>query len=180
MNSELDRFLTKISDLIDKHGGDEILINGSRGVFVTGASSTQEIPRLSEDIAKIADLVRFLAKKSGLRIDALRPACGGFIAELSLRWHALVSPVAQDEMVLSLRRHRFKVLTLRDYSITDDQHDAIHQAISQKNPIVIGGPTGSGKTSLLVSILKNWHFSRRVIMLETVSELPSLSPFWID
>lgn len=45
--------------------------------------------------------------------------------------------------------------------------------------MLIVGPTASGKTTLLVTLLRRCEVDARVLLLEEIAEIPSLKPNWI-
>lgn len=164
---------------------DEILINGCHSLQRLGHDRAwADSPFSSDELMRSA--LQKLAYSQGQRLDPLRPAAGGLLsvdlalpaASLHLRWHALLPPIARDGPLLSLRRHRFESLRVEDFL---DPYDlqALRSALSGGEPLFIIGPTGAGKTSLLISLLSAWAFEERVAILEQVPEVPRLSPHWI-
>lgn len=179
MQEKLTTFINSVFSLLEKESADEVVINGSRGTFVSGSAGFKAVPTITYDSENVSELACFLAWKQGLRLDAMSPSCGGMIENPSLRWHAVVSPVAQDGIVLSLRRHRFQELSLDAFRMTSETRFRLDDLMKHKRSLLIVGATGSGKTTLLVSLLRAYHFERRVVIMESLAELPSVSSSWI-
>ncbi len=163
---------------------DEILINGCHSLqTIGGPSRCMESPFTSDEEMRIS--LQTLAFSQNMRLDPLQPAAGGLISlkegedqQLHIRWHALLPPVARDGPLLSLRRHRLDLLKFRDF-VGSEAGETILQLLRLPRPLLISGPTGSGKTSLLIALLKELAADERVAILEQLPEIPRLSPFWI-
>lgn len=85
-------------------------------------------------------------------------------------------PPTTPAWIFSIRRHASVVFPLPDYEsqniITDLQHQAIEEALKEERNILITGGTGSGKTTLVNSILDHPHVSKhRLIICEDTPEL---------
>lgn len=179
MEPQLRQQMTQIHNLLHESNADELLVNGSRGTFLVDKIGATPIQPLFSTANEIADLARELAWCYGRRLDPYHPATGGSLDEWGLRWHAVINPVAQDEIIFSVRRHRFEQLNLDAFMPSDDTIRHLQDAVAQKRAILIAGATGVGKTTFLVSLLKAYFFEQRVVILEALSEIPPLSPKWL-
>lgn len=177
-----DSVLSRLQQLVHTlhhHRADELLINGQRGWTFISGTERKTVPAKPHVMEGFVDFLVDLAELSGGRIDALSPSFGSCHDELQIRWHALLAPVASDGFVFSIRRHRFGTLELHDFEITPDSLKSIHQAIDLKQSMIVSAPTGTGKTSFLACLLKRFHKDDRVVIVETLSEIATLSPTWI-
>lgn len=179
MESQLRQQLEQIHNLLCVENADELLINGGRGCFLVSRFGITESPRVFTTTDEAADFARELAWQQGRRLDPYHPATGGSIDEWGLRWHAVINPVAQDEIILSVRRHRFEELDLTSFLTDPQKLNILQQSIHQRRPVLIAGATGVGKTTFLVSLLKQYFLNHRVVILESLSEIPSISPRWL-
>lgn len=180
MNELTQQFFSELRQKFKDGALEEVLINGTRGVFAASSAGLQRTTPFSLGLDDISDVMRQIAWEKGLRLDVRSPACGGMIESLGIRWHAVISPVAQDEIIISFRKHHFRELSLESFSFLSPSHlQLIGEGIEAQLPILIAGSTGVGKTTFLLSLLKKWHLSRRVILIETISELPPLSDSWL-
>jgi len=163
---------------------DEVLINGCDQVLLlSGAHRRIEASPFSSN-QNMIEACQKLAFGQNLRLDPLMPAAGGAF-ELVLaderehfRWHCLLPPVSRDGPLLSLRRHRLAVLDLKDF-VTPSLITTLEEMSAHAGPLLIAGPTGVGKTSLMMALLQRAARDLRVAILEQLAELPRLQPGWI-
>lgn len=179
MDATLRQDLARIGGLLSQMNGDELLINGSRGSFVTTRSTSIPCSMPFTSIDRAADFARELAWQQGLRLDPHCPSAGGSVAEFQFRWHAIIHPLAQDEIILSVRRHRFDEIELTTFHMSAAHLMSLEKAVLDRRPILIVGGTGAGKTTLLMSVLKKYFLDSRVIIMESLSEIPAISPSWL-
>lgn len=159
---------------------DEVLVNGCHSLhtFSRNRSYGPSPFKSDEDMQR---RLQALAYEQGQRLDPLRPAAGGLMSlgdALHLRWHALLPPIARDGPLLSIRRHRLDILSISNFISPEDRKDLLN-ALASPAPLFLIGPTASGKTSLLIALLKELAFEERVAILEQLPEIPRLSPYWI-
>jgi pilus assembly protein CpaF len=162
---------------------DEVLINGCHGMQVLGEAPSW-LPSPFTGDRELIEAMQSLAHGQQMRLDPLQPAAGGMLlapmpgSMLHLRWHALLPPIARDGPLLSLRRHRLDQLGLQDF-MSPAETEKLELHLRTDAPVFIMGPTGAGKTSLLVALLQRWAYEERVAILEQLAEIPRLSPYWI-
>ncbi|RYZ65993.1 MAG: hypothetical protein EOP09_13385, partial [Proteobacteria bacterium] len=118
-----------------------------------------------------------------VRWDPMQPAAGGSFSvgeamPRHYRWHGLLPPVARDGLLLSVRRHRLGDFSLDDF-VPPEKQDKLLSLVSGQHPVFVMGPTGSGKTSFMVSTLLHCASEERLAILEQLPEVPKLSPRWI-
>jgi pilus assembly protein CpaF len=168
----------QLYSILNESNAEEILVNGSRGAFLVHPSSGHLPFKLNLKIDEMVDACQMLAFEQSRRLDATQPFCGGDIPTLNLRWHAVIPPATSDEILLSIRKMNLQVLELSAFKYSDQALNDITQTVTSSGFIVIGGATGSGKTSFLLSLLKHFYFQSRVLILESIPEIPCLSPSW--
>lgn len=159
---------------------DEVLINGCDQVLLlSGAKRRIESSPFSSTQSMI-EACQNLAFSQNLRLDPLMPAAGGALEHACehFRWHCVLPPVSRDGPLLSLRRHRLTVLDLKDF-VTSFMITLLEDIAAEPGPLLIAGPTGAGKTSLMMALLQRAACDRRVAILEQLAELPRLGPGWI-
>ncbi|HET9238418.1 MAG TPA: ATPase, T2SS/T4P/T4SS family [Oligoflexus sp.] len=159
---------------------DEVLINGCDQVLLlSGAQRRMESSPFSSTQSMI-EACQNLAFSQNLRLDPLMPAAGGALemdAE-HFRWHCVLPPVSRDGPLLSLRRHRLRALDLKDF-VTSFMITELDRVAAASAPLLIAGPTGAGKTSLMMALLQRTARDMRVAILEQLAELPRLGPGWM-
>lgn len=168
---------------------DEVLVNGILSVTIVSGKHLDQAPSPFESNGAMLRWLLAFARQEGVRLDPLCGSAGGRVSlELCkvgavggghLRWHALLPPLSQDGPLLALRRHRFGQLTLKDFGGAADVKNALFQAVVRRRPILIAGPTGSGKTTLLLALLAEAAANERIVIIESLAELPQLFPTWI-
>lgn len=126
------------------------------------------------------DWIQDLANLSGARIDPVFPSAGGRLMEPGLRWHAIFPPVIPAGPALAFRRERFRDLTFADFRCSEGLREGITRHVLTGGGLLISGPTGSGKTSLLAMLLKTLLSDRRIVIVESVPELHDLSEVFVE
>lgn len=155
---------------------DEVLVDGWGSMSVVRGEYHEARKSPFSDRDAFAEWLFTLAAASGTRLDPMRPAAGGSLQDGGFRWHAVLGGVAPAGPLLTLRRHRFG--TIGTIGFAGDL-PALYQAFDAGKPLVIAGPTGSGKTTLLAALLAERAPAERVVVLESLAELPHASPHWV-
>lgn len=160
---------------------DEVLVNSTKSLILSSGGRCLDQLQVSL-FANTKDMglaLQEFALSQGLRLDHLCPAAGGMFQESLFRWHAIIPPASGQEPVFALRRHRFKSLSLGSFAISADQLQLLKRLFRERVPLIVAGPTGSGKTSLLACLLQKYAGSERVVVIEELAELPLLGPGWV-
>jgi pilus assembly protein CpaF len=168
---------------------DELLINSARSVAIVAGERVQVGRSPFGSGQEMLHWLTLFAREEGVRLDPICGSAGGMVAPQrltqvwndagQLRWHALLPPLSQDGPLLALRRHRFGVISLTNFGGTDDVKGQLSRAMGSRRSLLIAGPTGSGKSTLLVALLAAHASQERVLILESVAEIPSLFPTWV-
>jgi pilus assembly protein CpaF len=156
----------------------EVHVRGSSGVVLVRSTPPDLVlpsPFASQQLAH--DWIQEFAWGHRQRLDLSRPEAGG-VTDTGWRWHAVIAPLSQEQPLLMLRRQRFNELCLRDFFDPNDFLPGVLSHVNAGRPLLVVGPTGAGKSSLLVAILKQLALSERLIILETIREIPALTPCW--
>jgi pilus assembly protein CpaF len=154
----------------------EILLDGCRTMWLLSAAGRSRLPSPFPNDQTINQWILGIARATNVRLDPIVGAAGGVLQDGALRWHCLLAPMAIDGPIVSIRRHRFSSLSLDDFSITKEDLARLTGAISKRDHLIIAGPTGSGKTSLLAALIKMVPTEERVFLLESVPEIGALTP----
>ncbi len=157
----------------------EVLINGTASLTVI----SQEGRTVHDSIFQARDeMVRWLqdfAFAQGVRLDPRKPFSGGLLERYSLRWHCLIPPVAIDGPILSVRKHAFAALNLQNFHDPQALLPQCRRLIAQGKPLLICGATASGKTTFLATLLRQMCTQERVMIVESLVELPCSSRLWV-
>ncbi len=156
----------------------DVFINGTE-VWVDRGSGCERFgwaPGTNEECRALA--VR-MAASAGRRLDDGSPMVDGFLGD-TVRLHAVIPPLSGAEPALSLRVFRPRGFTLNDLvagGLIDDGGAQMLDALVQRRAsLLISGPTGVGKTTLLSALLSQVPHSQRLICIEEVSELRPQHP----
>ncbi len=175
--------------LQDSDDVEEVLLNGTRSLQIIDRSGDAKL--LSSPFRGLEELVAAVqdfASLQGQRLDPNRPAAGGYWAprspltksvEMTLRWHAVLRPVASDGLALSFRRLGGHQWSLRDFQASPLQLEIFSEIFGSGSPLFIAGAPGVGKTSLLLALLLAHCLSERVIYIDEFPEIPPLSDYWL-
>lgn len=91
------------------------------------------------------------------------------------RVHAIRSPISNSEFQLTLRRHsgtRWSLSDLVDHNVMPEILSfQLKKSFEQKKNILIVGPTGCGKTTLINALLQSTDTLQRFLILEDTDEL---------
>ena len=157
----------------------EVLINGADALTVVTTTARVVHDSIFATPASMVNWLQDFAFAQGIRLDPLQPYSGGFLAADKLRWHCLIPPVAIDGPIFSVRRHNFAALRLTDF---DDPHALLprcQELVRRGEPLLICGATASGKTTFLAALLHAACLQERVMIVESIVELPLASRLWV-
>lgn len=129
-------------------------------------------------------IIHYLASMAGTPIDTWRePTLEGIIPGYNARITGVLEPWTTAPE-LTIRRPPARIFTLEEYlaekRITENQYDTLVESIERKENILIGGATGSGKTTFVnACIQKIVEFSpnERILIIEDTPELQCSSKF---
>jgi pilus assembly protein CpaF len=174
-SSEVEALLARFAD----PAVDELLVNGTRSLGVVRQGCVTTEPSPFRDPWTLLCAIQDFAVEQGVRLDPLCPSAGGAFADHGYRWHALLPPLSPEGALLALRRHRFRELGLAAFDASPVTRTALVDAMKTRRNLLIAGPTGSGKTSLLAALLTATALQERVVVVESLEELPLASAAWI-
>ena len=84
---------------------------------------------------------------------------------------------ASQPSKLFLRSQRQSTFEFEDFNVTEGQKDFLLNLIKQKKNIIVCGPTGSGKTTFLRTLLSQVNKREHITLLEDTHEILLDSPF---
>ena len=173
---------SKVTSLFKDNEINEILINSNRSLslYYKDGRKNRIAPLLKCSRELTKEMIYF-ASSQGKRLDYLSPSANGeysCVEQGKFRWHCVIPPVSTDGPIASFRRHRFATIELDDFANSQNHLKQIKLAAESGHPVFINGATGSGKTSLLTSLIKKYFQGDRVAVLEKESEVPICSNEW--
>jgi pilus assembly protein CpaF len=167
-----------LSSLLSDDRLDEIWLNPDATAHARLQDQSITDLDLHWSIRDTTDFIIDLAERVCTRLDPFHPYAGGIIPGYPWRWHAFIPPLSPEGPRLSLRRQRFSILKSSDFSFDNCGIHELSDHIRLGRSLLFFGATGSGKTSLMVQVLRDYFYHCRVGIVETVQEIPLISPYW--
>lgn len=184
----IEKYFNNYSSLGLQERPTEILLNGTKSIDVIFTNEKRiQLEAAFKCQHKMIDTLQDFAIDRGVRLDPNQAANGGnfstrlypYESDQTLRWHALIPPISRDGAIFSIRHLCVETISSKDFAIPLDILEWIKKKLFHGTSIIFTGSTGSGKSSLLSCLLKESCLDERVVILETLAELPAASPSWI-
>ncbi|MET9507464.1 TadA family conjugal transfer-associated ATPase [Streptomyces flavidovirens] len=145
---------------------DRVWVDRGGGLELTGLSFT--------DAAAVRRLAQRLAAAAGRRLDDARPWVDARLPD-GTRMHAVLPPVAVGSTCLSLRVVRPKAFSLAELvaagTVPPGGEAVLRALIEARLSYLISGGTGTGKTTLLSTLLGLVGERERIVLAEDSAEL---------
>jgi pilus assembly protein CpaF len=168
------RGLDVLQPLIDDPEITEIMINGSRHVFIEQGGEIRRSELTIESDEKLADLIQMMVGKVNRAVNESHPIVDARLSNGS-RVHVVLPPIALSGPTVTIRKfpaHPYSLVELSQYGLMPDEVCQLLQKLVQaKYNVFIAGGTGSGKTTLLNAMAQYIGPAERVITIEDSAEL---------
>lgn len=152
----------------------DVLVNGDRGVWVDRGRGLERVELDVGGEREVRRLAARLASAGGRRLDDASPYVDARLPG-GVRVHAVLPPLAKDGTHLSLRvphRRLLGVGALRDSgALPPSWVPMLRAVVSSRCAFLVTGGTGSGKTTVLGSLLSLVAPTERVVVVEDCTEL---------
>jgi pilus assembly protein CpaF len=159
----------------------EVCVNEDGRVFVeaVGSNTMLELPGIIPTQAQLRHAVNAMARTLAHReADETSPILNARLPDGS-RVAAILPPVTEG-VVLTVRRFRPNWFTLEELvangTLSRQVLQQLTDAVERRQNILISGPTGSGKTTLVKALLDLIPQQERIVLIEDTAELPLLRP----
>ncbi|MBW3662899.1 MAG: Flp pilus assembly complex ATPase component TadA [Actinobacteria bacterium] len=179
------RWATLVRDLVDDLGGlgpletllrdpdvTDVLVNGPCDVWVERRGVLAPAGAAFRDEDHVTHVLQRVLGPLGVRLDRAHPWADA-VLDGGVRLHAVIPPLAPTT-ALTLRRVATLVPTWGDLEAAGTvQHGTaavLHELIEARRNVVISGPAGVGKTTLLSRLVRDVG-GDRVVIIEDVAEL---------
>lgn len=165
--------LGPLTELFGRSDIEEIFIEGHRVTYIDAAGHLRglEEPTTAEENRHVVD--RLLAG-SDRRLDASSPMVQARVLEGTARMTAVIPPIA-DQLSVTIRRYALRKETLGSLvelrSLTPPAAAFLRLVVQGTSSLVVSGPPGAGKTSLLSALLNAAPASHCIRCCEEVREL---------
>ena len=168
------RKLDVLQELIDDDSVTEIMVNGPDAIFIEQEGRIRKWEKTFTSREKLEDVIQQIVGKCNRVVNESMPIVDARL-ENGARVNAVVAPVALDGPVLTIRRFSDRPLTMDRLiaigSITEECADFLKKLVLARYSIVIGGGTGSGKTTFLGALSEYIPKDERIITIEDNAEL---------
>ncbi|MFI0486470.1 TadA family conjugal transfer-associated ATPase [Actinomadura sp. 9N215] len=157
----------------------DVLVNGPDEVWVdTGTGLVRTALRFPDE-QTVRRLAQRLTAAAGRRLDDASPYADARLPG-GVRLHAVLPPVAATGTCISLRLPRRRAFTLDELTaartIPPEGAGLLAALIESRAAFLITGGTGTGKTTLLSSLLSLVDPAERIVLVEDSAELRPSHP----
>jgi pilus assembly protein CpaF len=168
---------TELQEAILSPSYSEVCVNedGRAFVEVAGSNTMRELTGIAPTQVQLRHAVNAIARMLARReADETNPILNARLPDGS-RIAAMLPPVT-DGIVLTVRKFRPNWFTLQELvangTVSLAFRDQLTKAVARRENILISGPTGSGKTTLVKALLDLIPQEERVLLIEDTAELP--------
>jgi pilus assembly protein CpaF len=152
----------------------EIMVNGYDQIYVERSGRIYTVEAGFTDEAHLRRTIDKIVARVGRRVDESSPMVDARLPDGS-RVNAVVAPVALDGSLLTIRKFANDPYTVDDLvsfgTMTPPVAALLHACVQGRLSIVIGGGTGSGKTTTLNVLSSFVPADERIITIEDAAEL---------
>ncbi len=163
-----------LEPLLRLPGVTDVLVNGADQVFIDRGAGLEPAPVAFPDDDAVRRLAQRLAAGAGRRLDDASPYVDLRLADGS-RFHAVLAPLARPGTVISLRVPSARAFTLAELEssgmVVPSVADLLRRLVLSRSAFLVSGGTGTGKTTLLASLLSLVPPEERLVLVEDASEL---------
>lgn len=168
------RKLDVLQELIEDETVTEIMVNGPDAIFVERGGRLGKWDKSFTSREKLEDVIQQIAGRCNRVINESMPIVDARL-ENGARVNAVVSPVALNGPILTIRRFPDTPITMDRLialgSLTCECARFLKALVRARYSIVIGGGTGSGKTTFLGALSDYIPEDERIITIEDNAEL---------
>ena len=168
------RKLDVLQELVDDETVTEIMVNGPDTIFVERAGKLMKWHKSFTSAEKLEDVIQQIVGKCNRVINESMPIVDARL-ENGARVNAVISPVALNGPILTIRRFPDTPITMDRLialgSLTCECARFLKALVRARYSIVIGGGTGSGKTTFLGALSDYIPEDERIITIEDNAEL---------
>ncbi|HKW02052.1 MAG TPA: ATPase, T2SS/T4P/T4SS family [Vicinamibacterales bacterium] len=167
-------FLRPIAHLIEDPEVSEIMVNGSRRIFVERRGLVNEVSDVRLDERNLRVAVKNIARALGDDVSEERPILDSRLPDGS-RVAAVFPPCSLGGTTLTIRKFQTQFFTadelVRIGTMTPNVLETLQTSITAGKNILISGGTSTGKTTLLNALAAFLPADDRVVLIEETAEL---------
>jgi pilus assembly protein CpaF len=168
-----------LESLLRQPGVTDVIVNGPDEVWVDrGDGLEREAVHLGDESA-VRRLAQRLAATADRRLDDAVPYCDARLPG-GVRLHAVLPPIAPEGTLISLRVPAAGSMTMADLvargSVPDELAPWLVAMIRSRVAFLVTGGTGTGKTTVLATMLGLAEPAERIVLVEDSAELRPAMP----
>jgi pilus assembly protein CpaF len=152
----------------------DILVNGSKEVYVERRGKLERTRVIFRDDAHLLQVIERIVSAVGRRVDESSPMVDARLPDGS-RVNAIIPPLALDGPVLSIRRFAadpYRMTDLVEFeTLTSELAEILRAAVQARLNILVSGGTGAGKTTMLNVLSNAIPNTERIVTIEDSAEL---------
>ncbi len=166
--------LGELAPLLRDDRVSEVMVNGTRGVWVERDGVLERTPIRFSDPEEILVLIERLVAPLGRRIDHADPLVDARLPDGS-RVHAVIPPISLAGPVLTIRRFSARPLGPEDLVRLGTASESVvaylTAAVRARRSVLVSGGTSSGKTTTLNALAFAIGTEERIVTIEDSAEL---------
>jgi pilus assembly protein CpaF len=155
-------------------GVSEIMVNGHDQIYVERDGRLTGVDATFADESHLRRTIDKIVSRVGRRVDEASPMVDARLPDGS-RVNAVVPPIALDGSMLTIRKFAADPFTANDLisfgTLTGPVAELLHACVRGRLNILIGGGTGSGKTTTLNVLSSFLPDDERIVTIEDAAEL---------
>lgn len=163
-----------LEPLLRQAGVTDVLVNGPDQVWVDRGRGVERAAVAFADEAEVRRLAQRLASSVGRRLDDAVPFVDAQLPD-GTRLHAVLAPIALDGTLMSLRVPRRRAFTLEELieagTLDPVGAEWLTAMVRARLAFLVSGGTGTGKTTVLSTLLGLVPVAERVLLVEDSAEL---------
>ena len=163
-----------LAPLLAQAAVSDVLVNGPDEVWIDRGNGLERVDVHLGTAEDVRQLAQRLAARAGRRLDDAAPWVDARLPD-GTRLHAVLPPVAPNGPLLSLRVLRGAAFTLDDLitagSVPVGVAAVLRAVVRHRRAFLVTGGTGTGKTTMLATLLGLVPPAERIVMCEDSGEL---------
>ena len=168
------RKLDVLQELIEDETVTEIMVNGPDAIFVERAGKLTKWDKTFTSGEKLEDVIQQIVGKCNRVVNESMPIVDARL-DNGARVNAVIRPVALNGPILTIRRFPDTPITMEKLialgSLPSECAEFLAALVRARYSMVIGGGTGSGKTTFLGALSNYIPPGERLITIEDTAEL---------